>query len=73
MRMNNQIYDIIISRRSIRKFEQKPIDIEILKKLVNAARLAPSMANLQPLEYVIVNDPNVCDGVFSALRWAEVI
>ena len=46
-------YDAILSRRSIRKFKQKSISIELLKKFVNGARLAPSAANLQPLEFII--------------------
>ncbi len=69
----DMVYKLIVSRRSIRKFEQKPVDIEVLKKLVNAARLAPSMANLQPLEYVIVNDPEICEELFSCLKWAGYI
>ena len=40
-------YSAIISRRSIRRFKQKKINQEILKKMVHTARLAPSAANLQ--------------------------
>ncbi|MHB8278999.1 MAG: nitroreductase family protein, partial [Candidatus Humimicrobiaceae bacterium] len=36
------IYNKIISRRTIRKFKQVEISVDILKKLVNAGRLAPS-------------------------------
>lgn len=64
------VYDAIISRRSIRRFQQKPIPLEILKKLVNAARLAPSAANLQPLEYFIVSDKELCSKVFEKISWA---
>ena len=67
------VYDIIISRRSIRRFQQKPIKLELLKKFVNAARLAPSAANLQPLEYYIVNKANICSKVFETLSWAAYI
>ncbi|HEB37788.1 MAG TPA: nitroreductase family protein [Thermoplasmatales archaeon] len=63
----------IIGRRSIRRFKQIPIPMEFLKKLVNAARLAPSGANLQPLEYVVINDQKLCDKIFPALRWAGYI
>lgn len=63
----------ILSRRSIRRFKQKPISITILKKLVNAARLAPSAANLQPLEFFIVNNHELCDKVFETLSWAGYI
>ena len=67
------VYDAIISRRSIRRFQQKPISIETLKKIVNAARLAPSAANLQPLEYFIVNEKELCSKVFETLSWAAYI
>ena len=67
------VYKAILSRRSIRKFQQRGISIEKLKKFVNAARLAPSAANLQPLEFFIVNKKDLCDNVFKALNWAGYI
>jgi len=67
------VYKAIISRRSIRRFQQKPIPLEMLKKLVNAARLAPSAANLQPLEYFVVNDKELCSKVFETIGWAGYI
>ena len=67
------IYKLILKRRSIRKFKQKPLSLRFLKKLVNAAHLAPSGANLQPLEYVCINDKGICDNVFRTLTWAGYI
>lgn len=64
------VYDAILSRRSIRRFQQKPIEIELLKKFVNAARLAPSAANLQPLEFFVVNDERLCSEIFETIGWA---
>jgi nitroreductase len=67
------VYDAILSRRSIRRFQQKPIEIELLKKFVDAARLAPSAANLQPLEYFVVTEKNLCAKVFETIGWAGYI
>ena len=67
------IYRLILKRRSIRKFKQKPLSLRFLKKLVNAAHLAPSGANLQPLEYVCINDKGICDDIFRTLAWAGYI
>ena len=67
------INDVILSRRSIRQFRSDPIPGSILEQLVNAARLAPSAANRQPLEYVIVDQPQVCQKVFPCLKWAAYI
>ena len=64
------IYEKIISRRTIRKYKPKPVSKEILIKCVDAARLSPSGANLQPLKYIIVNDEQLLKDVFSATRWA---
>ncbi len=58
------VYELILKRRTIRKFEQKPIEQEKILKMINAARLAPSGANLQPLKYVAVLSPEMCDKVF---------
>ena len=68
-----KVYDAILSRRSIRRFKQKPIDEKLLENMINAARLAPSAANLQPLEFVIVNNKNVCLKIFKTLSWAGYI
>jgi len=67
------VYKAILSRRAIRRFQQKPIPADALKKLVNAARVAPSGANLQPLEYVIVNKKEICAQIFETLGWAGYI
>lgn len=67
------VYDAVLSRRSIRRFQQKSIKIELLKKFVNAARLAPSAANLQPLEYFIVNEKELCGKIFDTIGWAGYI
>ena len=68
-----EVYDAIQSRRSIRRFQQKHINLGLLKKFVNAARLAPSAANLQPLEYFIVNEKNLCEKIFNTIGWAGYI
>ena len=48
-------YETIIKRRSIRRFKDMPIPYQILNNCVNAARLAHSAANLQPLVYIVVD------------------
>lgn len=67
---NTPVYECVIKRRSVRCFEQKEISLEILKKLINAGRVAPSAANKQPLEYIIVSDHALREKVFNTLKWA---
>ena len=51
--------ECIAKRRSVRKFTEQDITNEQLKKLMQAARLAPSWANTQCWEFVIVRDQAV--------------
>ncbi len=67
------LYEVLLTRRSIRQFKYQPIPREILEKLVNAARLAPSAANIQPLEFVVVDEEKVRGKIFNCLRWAAYI
>lgn len=63
-------YQTILNRRSIRSFKQKPIEKKLFEKIVDAGRLAPSAANLQPLRFLVVNDENLCNNVFENTGWA---
>lgn len=67
------VYKKIISRRTIRQFQARPISKEILENLVNAGRLAPSGANLQPLEFIVIDDAAIKRLVFPCLKWAAYI
>jgi nitroreductase len=68
-----EIMDLIKSRRSIRRFQQKQIDEETLIALVDCGRLAPSGSNLQPLEFVIINNKTQVDNIFNNIKWAAYI
>ena len=46
-------------RRSIRHFSDKPVPLSIIKNCIKAAGTAPSGANLQPWQFVVISDPNV--------------
>ena len=63
-------YELIIKRRSIRRFKDIPIPQEILKRCANAARLSPSAVNFQPLDYMVIDDAQLLPQVFSTLKWA---
>jgi nitroreductase len=67
------LYEKIIERRTVRRFKQDKITKDVLKKLVNAGRMAPSAANLQPLEYFIADDDSLKVKIFTNLAWAGYI
>ncbi|MFZ7128540.1 MAG: nitroreductase family protein [Desulfobacterales bacterium] len=48
--------DLVRNRRSVRSFEQRPVEPEKVKILVEAALRAPSSRRLNPWEFVVVTD-----------------
>jgi nitroreductase len=51
------LFEAIEKRRSIRKYEQAPVKSGDLRKILEAARLAPSGGNRQPWSFVVVKEP----------------
>ncbi|MFC1770159.1 nitroreductase family protein, partial [Nitrospirota bacterium] len=57
--------DLIRKNRSYRRFHQNgTIPRELLKELVNLARLSASAGNLQPLKFHISNSPEQRNRIF---------
>lgn len=46
----------IESRRSVRKFQTRPVSEEAVRQIIEAGRLAPSGNNSQPWRFLIVRD-----------------
>lgn len=49
-----EFLDMAMDRRSIRMFSNKPVDIEIVKKCIQAAGTAPSGAHTEPWTFCLV-------------------
>jgi Nitroreductase len=69
----SNIYNAILKRRSIRRFTDDEVPDALILKMINAARVAPSAANIQPLHYVIVKSPKLRDEVFENTMWAGYV
>lgn len=52
-----EVFEAIKTRRSIRAFTNEEVSKEEVRRLIDAARHAPSAGNIQPWEFVIVRDP----------------
>ncbi len=46
-------------RRSVRHFSSEPVDLDVVRRCVEIASLAPSGANKQPWRFVVVSSPGV--------------
>lgn len=55
--------DVILTRRSIRKYNDKEISDETIKKLIDAAVSAPSAGNQQPWHFIILDAKEDKDAV----------
>lgn len=65
------IHDLVKANRSYRRFHQdRPIEEQTLRELVDLGRLSPSAANLQPLKYMISATPEKNAVIFPTLSWA---
>lgn len=62
------VLDVIRSRGSIRRYEDKSIPRDVLLKILEAARLAQSAANRQPWEFIVVTDPSIKSKLVKASR-----
>ncbi len=66
------LFDAIKTRRSIRKYLDKPIEDEKLQAVLEAFRMAPSWANFQCWRLVVVKDKDV-KAKISALSYVESV
>ena len=53
------VMNAIEMRRSIRAYAEKPVEAEILNRVMEAGRLAPTAGNHQNLKLIAVADPNL--------------
>jgi nitroreductase len=53
------VFEAITSRRSVRTFTREDVSEEEVKKLIDAARWAPSAGNIQPWEFIVVRESEV--------------
>ena len=63
----------ILSRRSIRKFLNKPISKELLSLILAAAQSAPSKSNLQQYSILVIQDQNIKNEISNLIgntKWA---
>jgi len=78
MIMKKLFLELVQSRRSIRRYQNKPVEREKILQCIEAARLAPSAENVQPWRFIILDDPDIItefssqafSGIYSLTRFA---
>ncbi|AEH24570.1 nitroreductase family protein [Pyrococcus yayanosii] len=51
-----EFFEVLRKRRSIRRFQDKEVPKELVKKLLEAAFLSPSSHNKRPWHFIVVDD-----------------
>ena len=69
--------EVVVKRRSIRKFKENPVPEKIIHKVLEAGRWAPSAGNSQPWRFIVVTDFEVKKRIattfteFSRRAWSK--
>jgi len=50
-----EFFDLIKTRRSVRRYKTQPVDKEHILKILDAANWAPSAMNQQPWEFLVIS------------------
>jgi nitroreductase len=50
-------FEAVKTRRSIRAFQKKPVEEEMIRRIIEVINLAPSAGDLQAYEVIVVKDP----------------
>ena len=69
----DNLMELLKTRRTYRRFEQKAIDQKIIDEILLAARYASSAANRQPLSYIVIKDADKVAEVFRYTKWAGAL
>ncbi len=64
------VLEAIKSRRTIRIFKRIAVEKQDILKIIDAARLAPTGANLQPLKFKIITDEATRRKMFPYIKYA---
>jgi len=66
---NFEMHQFLIERRSIRRFEHRPIPSDKLHRIVETALYAPSAGNTQPWYIIVVQDTGSCRLIYENTLW----
>jgi nitroreductase len=66
-----ETWDAITARRNVRDFEDRPLPRELLERILESGRRAPSARNWQPWDFVVVTDREQLRALANVARGAS--
>lgn len=67
------IKECMLSRRSIRKYQDKDVSDELIQKILQCAINAPSGNNTQPWEFVVVRNKETREKLSKIQNWSSFV
>lgn len=66
------VLENIFNRKSVRSYTQEPVSKETLELLVKTGMAAPTAGNMQPWEFIAVNDKEIIKKYASVNKYAQM-
>ena len=63
-----EFYEVIKKRKSVRKYKSDPVPENVLSRILEAGRIAPSAKNIQPWRFIIVRESKLKKKIAEASR-----
>ncbi len=67
-----ELNEVLLKRRSVRKFTEEPVSEEDILKLLHAGMSGPSACNKTPWEFFVITNPEVLEKLRKAARYSKI-
>jgi len=68
-----ELMQALTTRRSVRKYEDRPVDRALIRQILTAAMMAPSAGNAQPWQFVVIDDRELLDAASRAHPYVKFV
>ena len=66
-----ELKEVLLKRRSVRKFTEEPVSEEMIEELMHAAMSGPSACNKKPWEFYVVTNPDKLEELKGATMFTK--
>lgn len=66
-----ELMEGLLTRRSVRKYQDKPIERETMMEIIKAAQYSPTAHNRQPWEFLVIDDREFLAELRHIQRWTS--
>ena len=67
-----ELKDVLLKRRSVRKFTTEKVSREHIDELLHAAMSGPSACNMKPWEFYVISNENILEELKSSSKFTKI-